>query len=33
MLGWAMMNLAAGRIDTKAAGQLIYAVNRLIAGG
>lgn len=26
MLAWAVMNLAAGRISTKAAGQLIYAV-------
>jgi hypothetical protein len=32
MLAWAMMNLAAGRIDTKAAGQLIYAVQQYIHG-
>jgi hypothetical protein len=30
MLDWAMRNLAAGRISTKAAGQLIYAVQQLI---
>src|SRR5258706_1992212 len=30
MLAWAMMNLAAGRIDTKAAGQLIYAVQQYL---
>jgi hypothetical protein len=28
MLRWATLNLAAGRISTKAAGQLIYAVQQ-----
>jgi hypothetical protein len=30
MLAWAMQNLAAGRISSKAAGQLIYAAQQLM---
>jgi hypothetical protein len=30
MLNWAMASLAAGRISTKAAGQLIYAAQMLM---
>jgi len=30
MLSWAMQNLAAGRISSKAAGQLIYAAQELM---
>jgi len=32
MLNWAMANLAAGRISSKAAGQLIYAVQQRLYG-
>jgi len=32
MLSWAMANLAAGRISSKAAGQLIYAAQQLMYG-
>jgi hypothetical protein len=30
MLRWTIANLATGRIDTKAAGQIIYAVQQLV---
>ena len=30
MLAWAMTQLASGHIDTKAAGQIIYAVQKIM---
>jgi hypothetical protein len=30
MLAWAMLQLAQGRIDTKAAGQILYAVQQVM---